>query len=193
MKTLSELIDVIRGDCLRRNAGKCNFFAFIRLYFSYPEFQYLTLYRICSIGRHIPLLNILVLPLVRLRKFYLSRKLHMHISEKMNIGRGLRIDHFGGIILTRETVVGNNCNISCGVVFGYIPRGINTGVPERIGNNVYIGPGAKLLGRITVGDNAVIGANSVVTKSVPPGASVMGIPARVVGYDGSERYVDHPI
>ncbi len=59
-----------------------------------------------------------------------------------------------------------------------------------IGNNVFIGAGAKIIGRIHVGDGAAIGANAVVTRDVPAGVAVAGVPARVVSEQGSEGYVN---
>jgi serine O-acetyltransferase len=53
-----------------------------------------------------------------------------------------------------------------------------------IGNNVYIGAGAKILGSITIGDNVIIGANAVVTRNVPPNCTVAGVPARIIKRDG---------
>jgi len=64
------------------------------------------------------------------------------------------------------------------------------GVPT-IGDNVYIGPGAKLFGAIVVGDNAAIGANCVVTHDVPENAVVVGIPGKVISYEGSQGYINN--
>lgn len=58
-----------------------------------------------------------------------------------------------------------------------------------IGNNVYIGPGAKIIGRIRIGDNVVIGANAVVTKDVPNGVTVGGVPAKIISEKDSSRHV----
>ena len=86
-------------------------------------------------------------------------------------------------------VIGNNCNIQQDVTLGKANRGKKVGAPV-IGNNVFIGAGAKIIGRIHVGDGAAVGANAVVTKDVPAGAAVAGVPARVVSEQGSEGYVN---
>ena len=93
------------------------------------------------------------------------------------IGRNFKIDHFGGIIISGYAKFGDNCRIRSGVCVG-LSR-IEDPCAPVIGNNVDIGIGAKLLGRITIGDNVLIGANAVVTRSIPPNSIAVGIPAVV--------------
>jgi serine O-acetyltransferase len=111
------------------------------------------------------------------------------ISSQTPVGAGLYIGHFGGIHVNAGSVIGNNCNIQQDVTLGKANRGEKAGAPV-IGNNVFIGAGAKIIGRIHVGDGAAIGANAVVTRDVPAGAAVAGVPARVVSEQGSEGYVN---
>jgi serine O-acetyltransferase len=59
-----------------------------------------------------------------------------------------------------------------------------------IGDNVYIGPGAKIIGRVNMGSGVAIGANAVVTKDVPDNAVVVGVPAKVISYNGSKGYIN---
>jgi len=92
------------------------------------------------------------------------------------IGKGLRIHHFGGIILHPTARLGNNCTIYQGVTIG--DRG-GSGGAARIGNNVIIGAGAKIIGEITIGNDCVIGANSVVTRDMPDGSVATGNPASI--------------
>ena len=94
------------------------------------------------------------------------------------IGKGFYIGHFGNIIVHPDTVMGERCSISHGVTIGVLGGG-RPGVP-RLGNDVYIGAGAKILGPVTIGDGATIGANAVVLEDVPAGATAVGVPARVV-------------
>jgi serine O-acetyltransferase len=93
------------------------------------------------------------------------------------IGRNFTIDHFGGIVVSGYAKFGDNCRIRGGVCIG-LSR-IEDPCAPVFGNNVDIGVGAKVLGRITVGDNVIIGANAVVTKNVPPNSIAVGIPAVV--------------
>ena len=94
---------------------------------------------------------------------------------EVQIGRNFVIDHFGGIVVSGYARFGDDCRIRNGVVVG-LAR-VDDPVAPVIGNNVDIGAGAKLLGRITVGDNVVIGANAVVVRDVPPDSIAVGVPA----------------
>jgi serine O-acetyltransferase len=89
---------------------------------------------------------------------------------------GLCICHVGTLVVNNDAKIGKNCRIHVGVNIG----GYKNGVPV-IGNNVYIGPGAKIFGGIHIGNNVKIGANAVVNKSVPDDVSVAGIPAKIIG------------
>jgi serine O-acetyltransferase len=111
------------------------------------------------------------------------------ISRDARIGSGFYIGHFGGIFVNADVVIGANCNISQGVTLGRQNRGEREGCPT-IGDAVYIAPGAKIIGRITVGDRAAVGANAVVVADVAPGTTVGGVPARLLSESGSEGYVN---
>ena len=111
------------------------------------------------------------------------------ISRDARIGSGFYIGHFGGIFVNAEVVIGDNCNISQGVTLGRQNRGEREGCPT-IGDNVYIAPGAKIIGRISIGDRAAVGANAVVVSDVTPGTTVGGVPARPISASGSDGYVN---
>jgi len=110
------------------------------------------------------------------------------ISHRTSIGRGFYIGHIREIIINDRAVIGDNCNISQGVTIGEANRGPRKGTPV-IGNNVYIGPGAKIIGAVHIGNNVAVGANCVVTRDVPDGAVVVGVPGRVISYEGSKGYI----
>lgn len=95
-------------------------------------------------------------------------------------GPGLSIAHYGAIVVNKNASVGANCRIHPGVCIGTAG-----GRSPTIGDNVYLGPGAKVFGGITIGDNVAVGANAVVNKDVPPGVTVAGNPAKVVSHKGS--------
>jgi serine O-acetyltransferase len=74
--------------------------------------------------------------------------------------------------------------------FGQWDKGLKKGYPT-IGDNVYIGPGAKIVGAVTIGDNVAIGANCVVTRDIEADSVVVGIPGRVISGEGSVGYVEN--
>lgn len=95
-----------------------------------------------------------------------------------SIGKGTQFGYGGiGVVIHKRAVIGKNCIIGTNVTIG--GRSKSKQVP-RIGDDVYIATGAKVLGDITIGDNSVIGANAVVLNDVPPNSVVVGIPARVI-------------
>lgn len=103
----------------------------------------------------------------------------VYIGESAKIGRRLKVEHFGCIIIHGCVVMGDNCIVRQGVTIGNQNTSDPLGAPE-IGDNVNIGAGAKILGRIKIGNNVDIGANAVVVKDVPDNAVVVGIPGKVI-------------
>jgi serine O-acetyltransferase len=112
------------------------------------------------------------------------------LPKHSKIGKGLYIGHFGGIIVSPDVEIGGYCNLSHDVTIGVGGRGEKRGVP-KVGNRVFIGPGVRIFGAIQIGDDVAIGANSVVTKDIPDRAVVMGIPAQIINFNGSEEYVSY--
>jgi serine O-acetyltransferase len=121
--------------------------------------------------------------------YHLTYKLGISISPLTEIGSGFYIGHFGGIVINEKSVIGKNCNISQGVTLGQANRGKNKGYPT-LGDNIYIGPGAKIVGAVTIGNNVAIGANCVVTRDIPDNSVVVGIPGKVISQRGSTGYVE---
>ncbi|MFN2110396.1 MAG: serine O-acetyltransferase, partial [Anaerolineae bacterium] len=104
------------------------------------------------------------------------------IPSRLVVGPGFAIHNFGGIFLP-ATTVGKNFIVFQGVTVGHL-RG-QGGRPPRIGDNVMLAAGAKVLGDITVGSNVIVGANSLVITDVPDGSTVVGVPARIMSRDTS--------
>lgn len=135
--------------------------------------------------------------LSRLGPYWMARVMFSHYRFKYGvyidftaqIGPGLYICHVGSIVVNRRCVIGKNCNLSHEVTLGARSRGSLAGCPT-IGDNVYIAPGSKVIGKIHVGDYAAIGANCVVTKDVPNRAVVVGIPGKVISEEGSDGMVN---
>lgn len=112
----------------------------------------------------------------------------LHIDYVTDIGGGLYIPHALNIVVNSACRIGRNCSLSQGVTLGSANRGARAGTPT-IGDSVYIAPGAVVFGSISIGDNAAIGANCVVTKDVPFNGVVVGVPGKIISLDGSRGYV----
>ena len=93
---------------------------------------------------------------------------------------GVTFPHYGNIIINGGVNIGENVTIFQGVTIGSV-RG--KGVPQ-IGNNVVIGPNSIIIGNITIGNNVMIGAGSIVTKNIPNNATIVGNPAKIINYKG---------
>lgn len=111
-----------------------------------------------------------------LRSLYLERKHSLIISGMAQIGEGLLMPHPIAIVVGKA-IIGNRCTI-----FQQVTIGQKNNKWPIIGDDVTIYPGAKIIGDITIGDGAVIGAGAVVLKDVPGGAIVGGVPAKVLGW-----------
>jgi len=117
----------------------------------------------------------------------------IEIPRAASIGAGLYIGHFGGINVSRRAVVGRDCTLSQGVTIGVSGQGAERGAPV-IGDDVYIGPGARLFGAIRIGDNVKIGPNAVVHEDLPANAVAVLDPGfRIVSYRGNRRAAAAPM
>ncbi|HAX95805.1 MAG TPA: serine acetyltransferase [Prolixibacteraceae bacterium] len=183
----SQYLFLVKSD-LHRYAGNSKFSSFIFYKALEPGFKYSFWMRTCAYIRQKPILRMLF-PLLWLILHHHEIKYGISISYKTQIGSGFYIGHFGGIIVNHNAVIGKNCNISHQVTLGVANRGVRKGYPV-IGDNVYIGPGAKIIGNVNIGNNAAIGANCVVTKDVPENGVVVGVPGKVISMDGSTGYIN---
>ncbi|MFB2896786.1 serine O-acetyltransferase [Aerosakkonemataceae cyanobacterium BLCC-F50] len=135
------------------------------------EFRNLYYYRI-SKG------NLSARVLMKIIKIFYPECTSLFIDPSCNIGEGLFIQHGFSTIIMAD--MGDNCWVNQQVSIGYKDK---TGRP-KIGNNVRITAGAKVLGNINLGNNVTVGANAVVTKNVPDNCVVVGVPAYIIKRDG---------
>ncbi len=107
---------------------------------------------------------------------------HLGLTVPTNTcGAGLHLMHWGSIVISGKAKIGRNCRIHSCVNIGQFGNGA-----PSIGNNVYIGPGAKIFGNITIGHGVVIGANAVVNKSFPDNVTIAGVPAEIIKRQGNQ-------
>lgn len=112
-----------------------------------------------------------------------SRIFAVDIHPAARFGKGIMIDHATGLVIGETAMVGDNCSFLHGVTLG--GSGKETGDRHpKIGDNVLIGAGAKVLGNIAVGNCSRVAAGSVVLSEVPPNTTVAGVPAKVIGPAG---------
>ena len=112
--------------------------------------------------------------------------LKLGISIPINVfGPGLAIVHYNAIVVSSSAKIGENCRIHACVNIGH-----QDGNAPKIGDNVYIGPGAKIYGDVKIADGIAIGTNSVVNKSfLQPNISIVGVPAKWISDKGSLRFI----
>lgn len=170
-QSFSQLVRELKSDI--RNPAYAGSFA--RKLFFVPGFKYTFHHRICLYIRGIWWLR----PLCLLHMAYLSHlrtKYGIEMNFRFHIPDCFTIAHFGGIVFYPESC-GKNVLVRQGVTVG------NNGKSMRgpsIGNNVSFGAHSMAIGNIAIGDNVVIAAGAVVTKDVPSGATVAGVPAKVI-------------
>lgn len=121
--------------------------------------------------------------LARLVSQRARRRTGIEIHPGATIGRGLFIDHGMGVVIGETAEIGDNCTIYQNVTLGGTGKDHGKRHPT-LGDNVLVGAGAKVLGPFKVGDNARIAAGAVVLDEVPPNATAVGVPARVVRING---------
>jgi serine O-acetyltransferase len=124
--------------------------------------------------------------LLRVRLRLLSERLGFEVPRGV-FGPGLSIAHHGTVTVNGEAKVGRNCRLDTQTTIADV-----RGQTPRIGNDVYIGSGARILGGVTIGDEVAIGANAVVIEDVPDRVTVGGIPARVISQRGSRGVLQSP-
>jgi serine O-acetyltransferase len=184
--TFQEYKYLILSD-LYRCSGSVKLTVLLKHLFRGDSYKYVFWMRTCQYACSNRALRYCVYPFAQLLLGRYRYRLGISIPPETCIGSGFYIGHFGGIVVNRRSVIGRNCNISQGVTLGQSNRGAKTGCPV-VGNNVYIGPGAKIVGAIMIGNDVAIGANCVVTRDVPDHSVVVGVPGKVVSQRGSAGY-----
>jgi serine O-acetyltransferase len=155
----------------------------LELFFNYPGVWALVTYRVAHI-----IYNKGFKTISRMLMGITQMITNIDIHPRCTIGRNVFIDHGFGVVIGETAIVENNVLIYQGVTLGGVNLERNIKRHPTIKRGAVIGGGAKVLGDITIGENARVGANSVVVKSVPADSTAVGIPARVIirGKDKSQ-------
>ncbi|ATP57961.1 serine acetyltransferase [Pedobacter ginsengisoli] len=176
------VFELIKSD-LYRYYGKTDKRTFLKSFFLVEGFRFMFFYRIKStLSKKNPLYWLFYI----IVRHYSYKYGFQFFSAK--IGKGFYIGHFGNIIINGGTHIGDNVNISPGVVIGQVSRGRLKGVP-KIGNNVWIGSNVVIVGNIKVGNNVLIAPGTYVTTDVPDFSLVRGNPCEISSSRGVEGYV----
>jgi serine O-acetyltransferase len=172
MSTLADLVTQLRKDHRRHDATWSN-----------PALWAVAVYRIGVWGQQIqnPIVRELVSKAYGAMHLGLQLTTGFVINREAKIGSDFHLIHCGNTKIHPDVVIGEGCGIMHDVTIG--TNMDRPGVP-RLGNNVFVGAGAKILGGISIGDGARIAANSLVVCDVPAGATAVGVPARVLQYTG---------
>lgn len=157
----------------RKLTRKPDFILWMRLLLLTPGFQFVFWLRLQRALRKIPLVGG---GLSRIAWYITNMAFASDIDPSVRIGPGLHVPHPTGIVMGGGSRLGRNVTILQNATLGQAHRG--TGETPRIGDDVEIGVGACVLGDITIGKGAIVGANSVVLKDVSAGAVAVGVPAR---------------
>lgn len=188
--TFQDLNKLITAD-LHRYAASSGWRDFMRQWCREGGFRFSVVMRVCAFLRS--------QPLSRYGPYHLCLWVHrrmqvrygVYLDFSAKVGPGLYLGHPLGIVVNTRCVIGANCTLSHGVTLGQThARSKIPGVPT-VGDRVYLGCGAKILGGIKIGNDAVVAPNAVVVSDVPAGAVVGGIPARVLSMGGSDGYVSN--
>ncbi|MGZ6141943.1 MAG: serine O-acetyltransferase [Myxococcales bacterium] len=137
--------------------------------------------------RSLPLIGPLAWALFRILEALVRIATGIYLDVEATIGPGFYIGHHGSICVGAGARIGRNSSIGQMCLVSASGDG---GRAPVLGERVYLGPGSKVLGPITIGDGAAVGANSVVVADVPNNGVVIGVPARLIGWGGSDAYIN---
>ena len=171
---IGEIRVVLQRDPAARNG--------LEVFFTCPGVHAIFWYRIAH-RLHTWHLKLLARVISQLARFFTGIEIHPGAV----IGKGFFIDHGMGVVIGETCEIGDDCSVFQGVTLGGTGKDVGKRHPT-VGNNVMIGSGAKVLGPFRIGDNSRIAAGAVVLEEIPPNATAVGVPARVVKIEG--RRVD---
>ncbi len=174
-----ELKKIIKKDLFRYGGG------YISKNIFYPQVRYFINFR--KLQYYIKNNKKIFIIIYKFKLRFFSHKYHFQIGINAKIGEGFYIGHFGRIIINENVSIGKNCNIATGVTIGQESRGKKVGTP-KIGNEVWIGTNAVIVGHIKIGNNVLIAPNSYVNFDVENNSIVIGNPAKVIHNEEATKF-----
>lgn len=173
------MLGTIKKDLFVYYKRECSWLDIVVGFFRISGFRAVFLYRIG---------NALMKREMSFVAFFITRIIratcNMDIELSASIGVGLRIPHPLAIVIGGKSTIGDYCTLMQGVTIGGNGgKVVNGRTQPKIGSNVFLGPGAKVLGPVVIGDNAKIGANAVVINDIAAGSLAVGVPAKIVEKD----------
>jgi serine O-acetyltransferase len=175
--------ELIKGD-LFRYFGRTDSKTFWQC-LSMPGFRYTFFMRKVAKHKRNTILGVIFRLLLKRYIF----KYGIQIPPETKIGKGFCIYHFGSIVINSKAVIGKNCTIASCITIGQANRGSRKGNPV-IGDQVFIGSGAVVVGKIVIGNNVLIAPNAYVNFDVPSNSIVIGNPGKIISNENAtEAYV----
>ncbi len=179
---------IIQKDFYRESGKYLSSFQILQKCFS-PNLHYVYILRKTQKHYRKPIIGLLYKLILR----HYQIKYGFQIYPETQIGEGFYLGHWGQVVVNPKAKIGKNCNIAQGVTIAQTNRGKNEGVPI-IGDEVWIGPNAVIVGNITIGNNVLIAPNSYVTTDVPDNSVVVGNPAVIsTKENATENYINNKI
>lgn len=186
----TNVADVLRADAFRYTgsaAWRARCGAFLRI----PGYRYTWfLRRVAALAPHRTTWAMLPYLVCRCLLHRYRFRYGFDISPTTQIGPGFYLGHFGGVVVSPDAVIGANVNVGHGVTIGATSRGNGKGAPT-VQDRVWIGAHAIVVGRITIGHDAMIAPGAFVNRDVPPQALVLGNPGKIVAMTGSAGYINN--
>ena len=175
---------LIKGD-LERVVSEGGAKPALVYYITNASFKFLFWFRLGSFLKGRKGVWKIVFALVSIMYKHVEYKTGIQFFLGTKVGKGLFFPHFSGIVVRPDCIIGENVTILQGVTIGQ-KRGPNDGI-AIIGDNVVLSAGCKVIGKVTIGKNSIIGANAVVTSDIPEGSIAVGIPAKVISKKGVDQ------
>lgn len=179
---------IIQKDFYRESGKYLSGFQILKKCLS-PNLHYIYIFRKAQKHYKKPFIGIFYKFVLR----HYQIKYGFQIYPETQIGPGFYLGHWGQVVINPKTIIGKNCNIAQGVTIAQANRGKNEGVPV-IGDEVWVGPNAVIVGNITIGNNVLIAPNAYVNTSIPANSIAMGNPAMITPKDNAtDLYINHKI